>query len=82
MLRGGFEAAFEAHPSTRFRNSNNVKGSPVLLLVAEGQMGFNFENLFTVFASHVQDTTEFVMKLVINQNLNTECKFEVTLLTL
>jgi hypothetical protein len=78
MRHGGFEAVFASHHSACSRYINNVKGSPVVLLL-EGKMGFNFANLFSVVASHVEDTTEFVMKLIINQNLKRAYKIQITL---
>jgi hypothetical protein len=66
MRHGEFEAVFASRHSTCSKHINNIKGSPVVLLL-EGKMGFNFANLFSVVASHVEDTTEFVMKLIINE---------------
>jgi hypothetical protein len=78
MRHGGFEAVFAPHHSASYRYIINVKGSPVLLLL-EGKMDFNFANLFRVVAPHVENTTEFIMKLIINQNLNRAYKIQVTL---
>lgn len=78
MRHGGFEAVFTPRHSASSRYIINVKGSPVVLLL-EGKMGFNFANLFHVVASHVEDITEFIMKLIINQNLKRTYKIQVTL---
>jgi hypothetical protein len=61
----GLKLFLTSHHSTCSRYINNVKGSSVVLLLA-GKIVFNFASLFSVIASHVEDTIKFVMKLIIN----------------